>query len=50
MIKLLARFSACLATLIAVVAAIWATGALYFDIPAPFVIRIVAALHPRMVA
>ena len=43
MIKLLARFSACLATLIAVVAAIWATGALYFDIPAPFVIRIVAA-------
>jgi hypothetical protein len=32
-----------LATLIAVVAAIWATGALYFDLPAPFVIRIVAA-------
>jgi len=39
MIKLLARFSACLATLIAVVAAIWATGAIYFDIPAPSVIR-----------
>jgi hypothetical protein len=31
MIKLLARFSACLATLIAVVAAIWATRAIYFD-------------------
>ena len=39
MIKLLARFSACLATLIAVVAAIWATGAIYFDLPAPSVIR-----------
>jgi hypothetical protein len=39
MIKLLARFSACLATLIAVVAAIWTTGAIYFDLPAPSVIR-----------
>ena len=37
--RLLARFSACLATLIAVVAAIWATGAIYFDLPAPSVIR-----------
>jgi hypothetical protein len=37
--RLLARFSACLATLIAVVAAIWATGAIYFDLPAPPVIR-----------
>jgi hypothetical protein len=43
MIKLLARFSACLATLIAVVAAIWATGAIYFDLPAPSAIRNVAA-------
>jgi hypothetical protein len=32
MIKLLAGFSASLATLIAVVAAIWATGAIYFDL------------------
>jgi hypothetical protein len=39
MIKLLARFSACLATLIAVVASIWATGAIYFDLHAPSVIR-----------
>jgi hypothetical protein len=31
MIKLLARFSVSLAMLIAVVAAIWATGAIYFD-------------------
>ena len=37
--RLLARFSACLATLIAVVAAIWATGAIYFDLPVPPVIR-----------
>jgi hypothetical protein len=31
MIKLLANFSACLATLIVVVAAIWATRVIYFD-------------------
>jgi Domain of unknown function (DUF4105) len=43
MIKLLSRFSAWLVTLIAVVAAIWATGALYFDLPAPSAIRNVAA-------
>jgi len=39
MIKLLARFSASLVTLIAVVAAIWATGSIYFDLPAPSVMR-----------
>jgi hypothetical protein len=43
MIKLLARFSAWLVTLIAVVAAIWAAGALYFDLPTSSVMRNVAA-------
>ena len=43
MIKLLSRFSACLLTLIAVVAAIWTAGALYFDLPTSSVMRNVAA-------
>ncbi len=44
MIKLLSRCLALLATLIAGLAAVWAAGALHFDLPAPPVIRDVAAV------
>jgi len=44
MIKFLGRLSTLLATLIVVLAVVWASGALYYDLPAPTVTRHVAAV------